>query len=316
MAKIEAIAGTTDLRKQESLQEHILNQGAPPLTLAQLEDYLRQHHRDAQSLLAASRLTQDLGVLREAAHRYPEDPQVHFQLALRSDNPAEKQHAIEELSRTDPTNALGPYLAASQAFAAGDSSEAVRQLTTAAERATINAYDQASMQADEQAYLAAGFKPLEAKTAAVFGHATDHDQQLNVLYEQMLSLGDSYDKVGDPSSSLAVAEQGIDLARKMQSAPGQPASGELIGISTEKRFLEKLDPASVLTDDNITVKQRWDQLAARRDLIQSTMRGVDMADPSITPLMMNQYLERLKLEGEVQARQWLRNQLGLPTPVQ
>ena len=54
---------------------------------AEVDAYLARHGRDATSLLVASRLADDLALLREAVKADPAEPLGHLELALRSDDP-------------------------------------------------------------------------------------------------------------------------------------------------------------------------------------------------------------------------------------
>lgn len=74
------------------------------LTKAEIDAYLARHGRDATSLLIASRLADDLALLREAVKADPTDPLGHLELALRSDDPAEKKAAVEAFRARQPDN--------------------------------------------------------------------------------------------------------------------------------------------------------------------------------------------------------------------
>ncbi|MDB6120660.1 MAG: hypothetical protein JWO08_4441, partial [Verrucomicrobiaceae bacterium] len=85
-----------------SLLLRMLNGEKLKLTLEQLQGYLRENHRDAESLLTAARLTGDEELVREAARRFPQDAHVHLELAMKASGIAEKQQAIAVLSANDP----------------------------------------------------------------------------------------------------------------------------------------------------------------------------------------------------------------------
>lgn len=89
------------------------------LTPAEIDAYLARHGRDAPSLVVASRLTDDLTLLREAIKAAPGDALGHLELALRSEDPVEKKAAVEAFRALQPDNPLGNYLGAQSAFAAG-----------------------------------------------------------------------------------------------------------------------------------------------------------------------------------------------------
>src|SRR5262249_31143847 len=63
----------------------LLTNKTATLTAAQIEPYLRVNHRNAASLLAAFRTTGDAALLEEAMQKFPQDPHVDFEAALRKD---------------------------------------------------------------------------------------------------------------------------------------------------------------------------------------------------------------------------------------
>ena len=294
------------------LLRKILNGEFNVLTIAQLEGYLRKNGRSAESLVTASRLTHDLTLAREAASRFPNDPGAHLELVLRSDDPIEKQRSLEVLKTADPGNALGPYLAAEAAFAAGDADAAVRNLAEAAQRPVLTDRTLDSLRFAEEAYLAAGYQPLEAKAAAVFGARMAETDHLQALGRQMSSLMDSYAAGGDAGSAQATADMGAALGRQIQESMGHSVGGEMIGMDVESRFLKGMDPMAVLNGEGLTVQQRLEELAAKKDLIKSIMRGVDPTDSVLSPQVLAQYLALAQSQGEVQAQQWLLSRLRPP----
>ena len=301
---------------QSLLLRRILNEGVPTMSLAELQPYLRDKHRSAQSLVTVSRLARDLGPLREAAQRFPLDPQVQLELALRSEDAEEKSRAIKALSEVDSKNPMGPYLAASAAFAAGDQEEALRQMRQAAERGALEDYARTSPLSAEEACLAAGYQPLEAKAAGIDIYmqtaTAAGEMELVTLSGQLSELSASLATGGDDDSALAVLDMGAALGRQMQAAPAQTGAGQLVGITLETKFLKKQAPDDVLPDQGITVQQRLDQLAERKNVIKAAMRGIDLSDPELNPAVLSQYLDRLKAEGELPAKQWLHATLGSP----
>jgi hypothetical protein len=88
------------------------NEGTTPgMSRVQIESYLEQNRRSAESLLAAFRLTRDRALLQEAAEKYPNDPRVHYAgwiSAYRDDNssPEERRQWLEAFKQSAPGNAL------------------------------------------------------------------------------------------------------------------------------------------------------------------------------------------------------------------
>jgi hypothetical protein len=59
-----------------------LQRETKPLTIAQVEAYLKTAGRTAPNLLAAFRTSGDTGLLREAMEKYPSDPLVAFEASF------------------------------------------------------------------------------------------------------------------------------------------------------------------------------------------------------------------------------------------
>lgn len=293
-----------------------MEEGGTVLTVEKLRDYLAANQRNAESLVTASRLTNDLALLREAVTRFPGDARAQFDLALRSTDPEERARAAEALRTADPNNAMGAYLSAAEAFKTGQTDDAVRLLSEAMQRTSMEDYAMVNLVSAEEAYLSAGFTPLQAKAAAMYGLLMPQSSELNRLSQDMEALRQAYAGAGDVDSAQAMIEMGIDLGQRVQqSLGGRILINDLVGVSIEQRFLKTLDPSWVLADSGLTVEQRLEQLAARRDLVKRSVQGTDPLATNVTPEMLAQFLDRQKVLGELAALQWLRGRLGLP-PVQ
>src|SRR5438105_3697944 len=99
-------AVTTGLFRSSNLYAFLTNKTSK-LTAEQIEPYLNANRRSAASLLAAFRTTGDPALLVEAAKKYPNDPQVGFEAAIRMDaSPEERRQALETFKQAAPENAL------------------------------------------------------------------------------------------------------------------------------------------------------------------------------------------------------------------
>ena len=118
----EELAGATN-----SLYNR-LKDSAVKLTSAQTETYLQENGRTAASLLAAFRCSGDVSFLEEAKQSFPNDPQVAFEAAFRTNIPPEERHRVETLERSDPDNPLPNYISAVDHFRYGQT-DLARQAT-------------------------------------------------------------------------------------------------------------------------------------------------------------------------------------------
>ena len=290
--------------KMEGLLARLMKnpQASLELTAGQLSAYLAQNRRNAESLLAAFRLTGDLAFLREAAQQFPDNAAVQTELALRSTDETERRQAIDSMRRADPANALGDYISALNHLRHGRSEQAYDDLIAAAGKTQLGDYSVSAMQSAEEAYLVAGFSPVEAKAAAAMGLARPQIQPMRDLAQQLDDLHQGYLAAGDPSSAESIRQMGQSLGRQMQGMAGGIID-ELSGIAIEKKFL---DPAAT-SEQQQEFTQRY----------ESIRRGI--GDGEYGHLMQSMddqeaigYFDRVKFQGESAAYQWLRERRGIP----
>ena len=177
---------------------------APTLSLAQVQPFLTAKGRSASALLAGFRTTSDPSLLAEAVEKYPTNPQAAFEAAIRNGiSTDERQQWLAAFKQAAPDNALGSYLSADAHFKAGQTSEAIEDLRAASSLGEFQHYSLDRVQADEEAYLAAGYSPGEAKLLANNFLATPYLVQLGDLGQELVSLAGAYQAAGDQSSGQA-----------------------------------------------------------------------------------------------------------------
>lgn len=265
------------------------------LSPAQLTAYLSKNKRSAESLLAAMRLSGDITFLRAAAQRYPNDPVVQTEMALRSGVATERRRAIDAMKALDPDNALGNHLSALDHFRNGRMEEAYNDLVAAAGKTRFDDHALQAQQSAEEAYLAAGFSPVQAKAAAMIGLQRRQIEPMRDLSKQLTNLHQAYTAASDADSAESVRQMGEALGRQMQSSASYLID-ELVGINIENQFL----PAS---DGGVRQQELQQRVNAIRTLgsspqWQTLMEGRDTAEITL-------YLDRLKLYGEAATIQWL-----------
>lgn len=264
------------------------------LSPTQLQAYLATHNRNAESLLAALRLTGEMAFLQEAARHFPADPMVQLELALRSEVPDERRQALEALRQADPDNGLADHLSALEHLRQGNPEAAFVDLAAASAKSRLDAYATAAIQSSEEAYLAAGFTPLEAKAAALFGLPVREAQPLTELTKHLAALQKSYAEAGDAESAEAVRQMGHALGQQLQSE-ALFFIHELIGISMEKNFL-----------DPVVAAARQQELRERTDYLRSLTnhpRWQGLMQQG-SPADLSLFLDRQKLYGEEAAIRW------------
>ena len=299
------------------------------LTPQQLEPYLEENRRSAESLLAAFRTTEDQAFLREAVEKYPKDPRVSFAAYFAARNqpdssPEERRQRLDAFKQSAPDNALADYLSAQEHFNSGQTDQAVQDLMAASGRLGFQDYSGDFVQNAEEAYRAAGYSEAEAKALAACSLPLPQLAQLKRLGQNLVKLATLYRQSGDESSAHAALQMGLNLAQQV----GEPSGNrylinELVGVNIESQILESLEPGSLYDNAGRTVKNRLDELARTREEIKrlgdpSTWMGGERRDVLVSlceqmpPQDLISFYDRIKVSGEREALRWALNKLGRP----
>src|SRR5437899_2429968 len=111
-----------------NLFTRLVNGDVPKLSPEQLNTYLTQNQRNAESLLAAFRASSDAAYLKEAEEKFPNDPRVAYAAVFKSDSPEERSQWLDRLKQSDTSNALPNYFSALDAFKSGQMDQAVEEI--------------------------------------------------------------------------------------------------------------------------------------------------------------------------------------------
>jgi RNA polymerase sigma factor (sigma-70 family) len=287
-----------------------LNRGekAPTLTPEQAEAYLKQNRRSAESLLAAYRATGDARLLEEAMEKFPDNAQVAFTAAYKKDaSPEERRHWLDLFARAAPDNALPSYLSALEHFKAGESDQAVQDLTAATGKRNFQDYSWDFIQNGEEAYRAAGYPEVEARIipsmALILPHLADFAQ----LNQTLINLAVAYRQAGDDSSARAALQLDASMGERLRGPTGTPLITQLVGFSIEGLALKQMDPASIYGTDGQTVKDVLDNLSQRRTTLNQLSTQLDAIYQSISTEDWISYHDRWQTFGEENATRWLLN---------
>lgn len=282
------------------------------LSLAQVAPFLEAKKRNAESLLAAFRLTGDQALLQEALEKYPNDPHVNFAacFAARQKSgsaPEENRQRLEALKQSVPENALANCLSAQAYFKAGRPELAVQELAAAAGKPQFQDYSGDFVQSAEEAYLAAGLTTLEAKMAAATTLPLPQLAELRGLGESLAKLASQYRQAGDEASAQAALQMGAALGRRVAEPSGQDSLiRNLAGIAIEVKNLGAMEPATPYDGDGRTVKDRLEELAQQRQAIKAIATGgSDSVLQSLSEQDQLSYFDRVRASGELAALRWV-----------
>jgi RNA polymerase sigma factor (sigma-70 family) len=300
---MQAVAPTNpppaELTPLRNLYAVTTNKARPKLTAAQIESYLNANRRNAASLLAAFRTTEDPALLQEAMQKFPNDPQVGFEAAIRKDAaPAERRQWLDILKQSAPENALPNYLSALDHFKGGQTDQAVQDLIAAASKTQFQDYSLDRMQADEEAYLAAGYPVADAQVVATSHLLLPQLAQMRDLGRNILDLANSYQQVGDEAS------------RYSDGSAGEMLIAQLVGIGVERMALGAMDPNGAYDVNGQTVQNRLEQLAQQRAAIRELGQQADPLWQSMSDQDWISYHNRSAAFGEEAAMRWLVGKYG------
>ncbi len=277
------------------------------LTADQAEAYLNQNGRNAVSLLSAFRTSDNPALLQEALQKYPDDPQVNFEAALFKDtSPADRRQYLDAFKKSAPANALAYYLSAADHFKAGQANEAVQDVIGASSKTEFHDYSVERTQADQEAYLAAGYPMAQADLLAAKQLALPQLLQARDLSGNLLDLAKSYQQNGDASSGQAALEMAASLGRHYSAAaPGESLVARLFGISVESAALRAMDPNSTYAGTGQFVQDRTAELAQQRSALRELSKQADPLWKTLSDQDWISYQNRSASLGEEAAIRWL-----------
>lgn len=275
------------------------------LTAAQVEPYLNANHRNAASLLAGFRTTGDQTLLQEAMQKFPGDPQVAFEAALRKDAPDRRQW-LDAFKQSAPENALPNYLSAAEHLKAGQMDQAVQDLIAASGKSQFHDYTVDRIQDDEDAYRAGGYSVVEAKAVANMNLLLPQLVQVRELSRGLVDLANSYRQAGDEASRQAVLQMGVQVGQRYGDGnAAQSLVSYLVGISVERMALSAMDPNASYSADGQSVQDRINQLVQARSAVKELTSGLDSIWPAMSEQDWISYHSRSMAFGEQNAIRWV-----------
>jgi RNA polymerase sigma factor (sigma-70 family) len=293
-----------------------LNAGDMSLSMlshTQADEFVALNKTNAQSLLAAFRVTHDNEYLRQAATNYPTDPAVLLRAVVHDAFPENRREWLDQLKRTDPDNALTHYLSASGYWNDNDIPAALKDLAHGAQKLEFKDYLTDHMQSLEEIYLSAGHSAAEAKALATFAVELPHISQLSKMSEGIADQMRQFREAGEQASVAALAQIGLALASHTSGMQdGGNLLGQMVGVKIEERVLSQLDPNQTYPFMSTSSGERLAALHSREQAIRADSQFIGQWIPQAPEQEQVSYFDRLKLYGESAAIQWLRNRSTTP----
>jgi hypothetical protein len=298
-----------------NLYARLKQNGFSTIAAERLSEYLEKNHRNAASLLAASRVTGDRAFLREAMENFPDDPRVALEAycmgSSDSPNPAETRHKwIERLKKSDSDNSLGNYLSVGGYLKGGQIELALQEIKSATGKANYNDYSLDFLENAEEAYHAAGESENEAKVSATYSLVLPTLSDFKETGRALTDLAGQYQASGDTMSAQAILQMTYEMAERL-NGPGQfPLINTLTGISMEKTILSAMDPNAIFENSGLTVQQKLDSLNLHRTDIQDLKGKSEPLIESASDSDLINFNNRAEMFGEEAARRWIIEQYG------
>jgi hypothetical protein len=290
----------------------------PTPNRTQVESYLAENRRSAESLLTAFRLMRDQSLLQEATAKYPNNPQVSYAgwIAARMKDdasPEECRQWLNAFKQAAPDNALANYLSAAACFKSGQTDLAVEELMAASGKFKFQDYAAETVQNLEEAYVSTGNSLVDAKAEAAYGHWTPQLRELKELGRSLGDLANRYRQTGDEASAQAVLQMGVALGQRVTEPSGQKLlTSDFTGFSIERLILDAMPSASSYDAAGHSVKDRLEEI---RHEIDERKILWNEAQPILQKISENElisYFDRMKLSGEFDALRWVMNRRDNP----
>jgi hypothetical protein len=299
---------TTNQLVSSNLYARVSKGDIPPVSREKLELYLTQNRRSVEALLGAFRVSNDDALLAEAKEKFPDDPRVQFAAAFKSDSPEERKQWLEKFKQSDPDNALANYLLANEYSKAGQSEQALKEISAAAGKHGFDSYLLDFIQNAEEAYQAAGYSAAEAKTIACISALMPEQTRLKEMGTDLVELAKRYQQAGDETSAQAVLQMGLELGHRLNGSPQITLIQELVGMAIERLALNAMNANAPYGGTGQTVNDRLEALTARRSAYQELTRESDRILASMSNEDVAHYFDRVRLYGDVAAMRWVVNQ--------
>jgi RNA polymerase sigma factor (sigma-70 family) len=279
------------------------------LSREEIGAYLQQNKRNAESLLAAYRMSHDQSYLREAATNFPNTPFVQFAIIADKVFPEEQRKWIDAFKASAPDNALAWYFSALDHFNLKQPDLAIQELAEATRRQVFDTYAAQASQAVEEMCNLAGWPPLAAKAWAPSSESASYLPSLRNLANQMMQTQQQDLTRGDAASANSMASMGMVLGNTLRA--GGPID-QLVGIAIEKNILGKLDPAVNYDFLGRPVNEVLAELDRQKQATRDALNAREKVLPTLNETELASYFERKKLYGEVNAVQWLQSKHSQP----
>lgn len=277
------------------------------ITAADLEQWLAGRSGDAGSLAEAQAiaglLTNNPDLIRLAIEADPKNSHLLYIGATLSSFTGEERLALSErFFRQDTQNGLAAYIYAAQLFKSGDTRKGIEILSSSQDRPRIDAYATQTQLLMDDAYVAAGCSPGEAKALSLFNLRIPYFSDLQSLVGSINDMGNTLPPEEAANLRALAASMGMRLNDQANSVT---YIDHLIGLKLEEKTLAGLANNSPSPYEGITVEQARQAIKNEREEIRKVMEQAPLEEiMSGDPELVDRYIDRIRLMGELEATKW------------
>jgi hypothetical protein len=281
--------------------------GAEEITASDFEKWLDGKKGDSRSLAEAQAmvgiLTDNPDLIRKAIEADPENPHLLYIGATLASLTGEERLALSErFFLQDTQNGLAAYIYAAELFKSGDTKKGIEILSSSQDRPRIDAFATRMQLLMDDAYIAAGYSPSEAKVLSVFNRGIPYYSSLQSLAGSINDLGDSLPANEAADLRALAASMGMRLNDQASSVS---FIDHLIGLKLEEKTLAGLANNAPSPYEGMTVEQARQVITNEREEIRKVMEQAPTdVILSSEPELVDGYLDRVRLVGELEATKW------------
>ena len=302
-----------DNLRPSNILSRLNGEDLPKLTLEQVEGYLRENNRNANSLIAAFYCTQEKSLLDEAKQKFPNDPHVAFVAATQFvDSPEDHRKWLDAFKQLAPNNAMADYLSAADHFNARQTEQALADVQAALNK-PIQDFHLDFLQNNQEAYRAAGYSEVDARVITSMSLLLPELSQYKMTGVSLVDLAKSYQQAGDTASAQAALQLALNLGQRVHDSGQDTFIQPLVGISIQRTALNAMDPKAAYGDDNQTVQSRIDALQQQRNYFKSLAQQKNAFEPRMTDQDVMNFYDRQWRFGVIPAYEWAISKYGMPS---
>jgi hypothetical protein len=236
--------------------------------------------------------------------RATDDISIHF------GTHADKTEWLNRWAANDPQNGAAKLVLAGRLLKDGQTSEAMALFNEGIKKSTFDLGWQSHTVAAQEAWMAVGKSPLEARVLAAGAVMIPFYSYLQCLAKAVASDVRRLASENRHDEALQLAGQNLAFARQLNADPSRKLDIKLVADSIEVATLKALPPDTEIGSSGQTAAERCDELRRERTSFPGDL-SLDIAKvvPELSNPEIASYFQRLDLMGEAAALEWLRQRL-------